>query len=165
MSDAAVTKRQAPERQSALIALELNRLNIDITCLSECRIPGEGEFIEGDYTFLYPGRSPEQTKLEGVAIAIKNSIRPIVIDWKGTSSWVVSMRIKLDKFTAIVIGVYAPTFKKPPEEKALFYDQLSEVLSAVPRSDRIFLLGTSTPVSALTSKPSQTLLVATVLVT
>lgn len=52
-----------------------------------------------------------------------------------------SMRIKLDKFVATVISVYAPTFKRPPEEKALFYDQLSEVLTAVPRSDRIFLLG------------------------
>lgn len=51
------------------------------------------------------------------------------------------MRIKLDKFTATVVSVYAVTFKRPPEEKALFYNQLSEVLTAIPRLDRVFLLG------------------------
>ena len=67
-------------------SLELNRLNIDVACVSECRIPGEAEFVEGEYTFLHSGRPPEQTKLEGVAIAIKNTIRPLVISWKGVSS-------------------------------------------------------------------------------
>ena len=105
----------------------------------------QGEFVEGNYTFLHSGRPPGQTKLKGVAIAVKkkiNTIRSLVINWKGFSSRVMSMRIKLDKFTATVVSVlYAPTFKRPPEEKALFYDQLSEVLTAIPRLDRVFLLG------------------------
>ena len=61
-----------------------------------------------------------------------------MISWKGFSSRVMSMRIKLDKFTATVVRVYAPTFKRLPEEKSLFYDQLAEVLTAIPKPDRVF---------------------------
>ena len=55
-------------------------------------------------------------------MAVKNTIRPLVISWTGVSSRVMNMRVKLDTFNAKVLSVYAPTFKRPPEEKALFYD-------------------------------------------
>lgn len=51
------------------------------------------------------------------------------------------MRIKSDKFMATFISIYASTYKCPSEEKALFYDQLSEVLTAIPRLNRVFLFG------------------------
>ena len=51
MSDVTTSKRQAPERRSALISAELKRFNTDLACLSDCRILVEGEFVNGDYTF------------------------------------------------------------------------------------------------------------------
>ncbi|XP_028517861.1 uncharacterized protein LOC114576052 [Exaiptasia diaphana] len=62
LSDASTSKRQAPERRSALVAAELERLNIDVACLSECRIPEEGEFTDGSYTFFHSGRSSDQPR-------------------------------------------------------------------------------------------------------
>lgn len=79
MSDDSKFKCQTPERRSAIVALELARLNIDIACLSECRMPCDGEFKDGNYTFLHSGRDSEQPKLEGVAIAMKSSVRPAVL--------------------------------------------------------------------------------------
>ena len=136
------TNRQAPERRSALVAKELQRLNIDIAGLSECRVPCTGEFIDGDYSFLHSGRQEDQPKLEGVAIAIKSSLRSCVISWKGLSSRIMTARLALTKKChATIISVYAPTFKRPIEEKNQFYDLLAETLDQVPCGDRLLLVG------------------------
>ena len=80
MSDSSTNKRQTPERRSALVSKELERLDVDIVCLSECRIPEEGEFTEGGYTILYSRRSSNQPKVEGVAIALKSHLRPSIVN-------------------------------------------------------------------------------------
>ena len=142
LSDVTTSKRQAPERRTALVAAELGRLDIDLACLSECRIPEEGEFIDGSYTFLHYGKSKDQPKQEGVAIVLKTTLRSSVVSWKGINSRIMRMQIKLAKSChATVIRIYAPTFKRPIEERTAFYDQLSDVLASVPRNDRLFLLG------------------------
>lgn len=142
MSDTSSPKRQAPQRRSALVASELDRLNIDVACLGECRIPGEGEFSDGNYTFLHSGRDNDKPKQEGVAIAMKSHLRPLVLKWKGINSRIMTMRLEMNKNChATFISVYAPTFKRPMDEKVLFYDQLTAVLAEVPPNDRLFLLG------------------------
>ena len=120
------TNRHAPERLSTLVAKELKRLNIDIAGLGEYRIPSIGEFTDGDYTFLHSGLQEDQPKLEGVAIVIKSSLRSCVIGWVGLSSRVMTARLALTKKChATVISVYAPTFKRPTEEKNQFYELLA----------------------------------------
>ena len=142
MSDTANSKGQAPERRSALIAKELQRLDVDIACLSECRIPEEGEFSEGNYTILYSGRGSNQPRLEGVAIALKTHLRPSITNRKGINSTLMTMHIRLEKNChATVISAYAPTFKRLLDEKILFYDQLFTILAAISKGDRIFLIG------------------------
>ena len=120
----------------------VDQLDVGIACLNKCRIPEEGEFTEGGYTILCSGRSSDQPKLEGVAIALKSHLRSSIVNWKAINSRLMTMCIKLDKNCHVtVLSVYAPTFKRPQEEKILFYDQLSSTLSDIPKGDRIFLLG------------------------
>ena len=52
------TKRAAA-RPSAIVAQELNRYNIDIAAISETRVLGDTEFLDGGYTFFLKGKPLE----------------------------------------------------------------------------------------------------------
>ena len=65
-----------PERRSALVALELKRLDIDIAALSEVRFAGVGSLQEErvGYTLFWSGKPETERRLSGVGFMIKNSI-------------------------------------------------------------------------------------------
>ena len=42
---------------------------------------------------------------------------------------------------ATIISVYAPTMTNPDENKEAFYNQLARVLSGIPRTDKLLLIG------------------------
>lgn len=48
--------------------------------------------------------------------------------------------MKADKYVTLM-SVYAPTMDRPFEEKDRFYSQLHNVLSSVPKTDMLYLLG------------------------
>ena len=52
MSDENTIRRHAPEHRSALVSLELERLNIDIACLSKCRISGKANLSKETTPFF-----------------------------------------------------------------------------------------------------------------
>ena len=45
-----------PERQTALVAKELSRYNIDIAALCETRLPEYDSIVEDGYTFFWNGK-------------------------------------------------------------------------------------------------------------
>ena len=58
------------------------------------------------------------------------------------STRIMTMRLPMskDKF-ATIISVYAPTMTNPYENKEAFYNQLASVLSCIPRTDKLLLIG------------------------
>ena len=58
------------------------------------------------------------------------------------SDRIMTMILPLSKDNfATIISVYAPTMTKPDENKEAFYNQLASVLSGIPRTDKILLIG------------------------
>ena len=52
------------------------------------------------------------------------------------------MRLPLSKDNfATIINLYAPTMTNPDENKQAFYNQPASVLSAIPRTNKPFLIG------------------------
>ena len=52
------------------------------------------------------------------------------------------MRLPLSKNNfATIISVYAPTMTNPDENKEAFYNQLASVLSGIPRTDKLLMIG------------------------
>ena len=52
------------------------------------------------------------------------------------------MRLPLSKDNfATIINVYAPTMTNPDENKEAFYNQLANVLSGIPHTDKLPLVG------------------------
>ena len=58
------------------------------------------------------------------------------------SDRIMTMRLPLSKENvATIISVYAPTMTNPDENKEAFYNQLASVLSGIPRTDKLLLIG------------------------
>ena len=58
------------------------------------------------------------------------------------SDRIMTMRLHLSKDNfATIISVYAPTMTNPDENKEALYNQLASVLSGIPRTDKLLLIG------------------------
>ena len=58
------------------------------------------------------------------------------------SDVIMTMTLPLSKDNfATIISVYAPTMTNPDENKEAFYNQLASVLSGIPRTDKLLLIG------------------------
>ncbi|KAK2188934.1 hypothetical protein NP493_119g04017 [Ridgeia piscesae] len=61
---------------------------------------------------------------------------------RSVSDRIMTMRLPLSKDNfATIISVYAPTMTNPDENKEVFYNQLANVLSGIPRTDKLLLIG------------------------
>ena len=66
-------------RKTAVIDQELTKLNVDIACLQETRLPGSGSIRESSYTFFWQGHPRNQPKQHGVGFAVKISLTAAII--------------------------------------------------------------------------------------
>ena len=133
-----------PERRTALVAKELARYCIDIAALSETRLSGEDQLAEmgAGYTFFWKGK-PEGAKREGgVGFAIRTELLKQMEYPCGVTDRIMSLRVPLpsNRFLSL-ISVYAPTLTSSTESIMGFYQDLSSVLSSIPKADKIILLG------------------------
>ena len=143
LMDRAGTDR--PERRTALIARELARYNVQIAALSETRFADEGQLSEvnAGYTFFWIGRSEEERHEAGVGFAIKSTlVSKLTGPPKGINDRLMTVRLPLPgKRHATLISAYAPTMTNPDEVKERFYEGLRSTIAAVPRADKLILLG------------------------
>ena len=138
--------KRSHARPTAIVARTLSSYNIDICALSETRLSGENIITEpgGGYTFFLKGRPEDETpQIHGVGFAIRSSLLshlngnlPI-----GLSERLMKLSIPTQGRTLHVISAYAPTLNQSDSVKEQFYHQLSQILSKIPRSDKILLLG------------------------
>ncbi|XP_076031048.1 uncharacterized protein LOC143019264 [Oratosquilla oratoria] len=134
-----------PERRTAFVARELHRLKLDIVALSETRRAREGCLREeqGNYTFFWKGLDLEQPRIHGVGFAIKNSLLPKLTEQPaGINECLMTLQIQLQKNqSTTIISAYAPTLDAEDEVKEYFYAQLDNIISSIPKNDKINLLG------------------------
>ena len=126
-----------------MVALELKKLDLDVVALSETRLLEEGQRREQDYTFFWKGYDAGRPHLHGVGFAIKNKLLPSLAELPvGINERLMTLRVPLDRNKhATIISAYAPTLDAEHEVKEAFYSRLDTTLSAIPREDKIILLG------------------------
>jgi hypothetical protein len=132
-----------PERQTALVAKELGRYDIDIAALCETRLPEYDSIVENGYTFFWSGKTENERRESGVGFALKNAIAqcleqdPIAI-----SDRIMTIRLPLlKKCYATIVSVYAPTMTNPDENKEEFYSNLRDTIKNVPNTDKLIITG------------------------
>ena len=84
-------------RKTAVINKELARLNIDVACLQETRLPDSGSLRETDYTFFWKGLSQDKPRQHGVGFAVRNSLLAFIETPTGGSSRLLILRMKIDR--------------------------------------------------------------------
>ena len=132
-----------PRRRTALIDLELESINTDITALQEVRLSGEGQLREAGRTFFWKGVPDGQPRRAGVGFALKNAIADKLTEQpKGISERLITLRLSVapNRYLTI-INVYAPTMDHQEDEKEAFYSQLRTLITSVPEADKLILLG------------------------
>ena len=134
-----------PERRTAFNARELKKFNLGIVALSETSRAGEEQLKveQGRYTFFWKGLDLEQPRIHGVGFAIRNSLLQKVTEQPlGTNERLTTVRTYLIKNQyATIISAYAPTLDAEHKVRENFYTQLDNVLSTVPKQDKVILLG------------------------
>ena len=134
-----------PERNTALVAHELSRLNIDITALSEVRLADQGSLVEhgAGYTLYWSGKPSTERRLLGVRFMVRNSIASKLDRLPtGHSDRIMSMRLLLEgKQHLTLFSVYAPTLLADPADKDIFYSDLRRLLNNTPEDDKVLILG------------------------
>ena len=132
-----------PERRTALVLRELSRYNIDIAALSETRLPDDGELEEraSGYTFFWRRKPQDARRESGVGFAIRTGLVGRLMNYE-IGDRILHVRIQIDKNSyATMISVYAPTMMNDVAAIESFYSELNQLLSKIPSSDKIFLLG------------------------
>ena len=137
-------KANRPARRTALVAKELARYQIDIAALSETRLADEGQLQEASgYTFFWIGKGENDRREAGVGFAIKsNLVQKLEGPPKGINERLMTVRLPLAKKRfATIISVYAPTMTNPEDAIERFYADLESTIQAVPRTDKLVILG------------------------
>ena len=101
-----------PERRTALVAMELDKYNIDIAALCETRFSETGSVDDLEYSFFWSGKPEGERREVGVGFAIKKDIvtklteRPRLV-----SDIIMTMRLPLskDNFATILLQLSACT--------------------------------------------------------
>ena len=128
-------------RKTAIISGELKRLNIDIAALQETRLADSGQIREQDYTFFWKGRAAEETRIHGVGFAVKNTLIQSVTEPSGGNERILAISLQTRAGKVHLISIYAPTLDADSEVKDQFYEDLSDVVSAIPAEEEMILLG------------------------
>ena len=78
-----------------------------------------------------------------MGLAIKKDIVTKLTEMlRPVSDRIMTMRLPVSKDNfAIIISVYVPTMTNPDEHKEAFYNQLASLLSGIPRTDKLLLIG------------------------
>ena len=134
-----------PHRRMALVERELGRYGIEIAALSETRFAKKVEIKEvgAGYTFFWSGRKSEERREAGVGFAFKSDlVRKLTGLPNGINDRLMTLRLPLSgNKHATFVSAYAPTMTNPGEMKDKFYDDLDDIISATPRTDKPILLG------------------------
>ena len=99
------------QRQTALVARELDRYNIDIAALQEVRLEGQGSLQENNFTFFWTWKEPGIRREAGVGFTITNKlVKQLRMLPTGVSERLITLRISTGKTRyATIISAYEPT--------------------------------------------------------
>ena len=129
-------------KKDAEVVETLSRRKVDICCVQETRLKGNGaRKITGKnttYKLFWEGNSSGQG---GVGILLAERLIEDVADVKPISDRILLLKIVIGKQIFTIISLYAPQQRRPETEKDRFYDQLLDTVMAVPDNEVLIILG------------------------
>ncbi|VDO87408.1 unnamed protein product [Heligmosomoides polygyrus] len=125
--------------RSREVADLMKRRKIEVLCLQETRWKGaKAKEIGEGVKLFYNG---EDTKKNGVGIAVAESLRDSVAAVQRINDRIMSLRLDTKEGYWTVMSVYAPQTGCPEHEKDDFYFTLEETIRSVPEGDYLSIAG------------------------
>eukprot|EP00745_Piridium_sociabile_P043277 TRINITY_DN8831_c0_g1_i1.p1 TRINITY_DN8831_c0_g1~~TRINITY_DN8831_c0_g1_i1.p1 ORF type:complete len:1016 (+),score=240.62 TRINITY_DN8831_c0_g1_i1:1061-4108(+) len=128
-------------RKTAIIDMELNRLQMDIVALQETRLSGTGSVRERDFSFFWQGKPPDETREHGVGFAVRNSLLGSITPPTEGTERILSLKLHSSAGPVSLFSIYAPTLTSSADVKDKFYDDLSTATRSIPANEPLFILG------------------------
>ena len=130
----------------ALTMRSLFKYGVDICCLSELRIRGNGSKcipVPGSSAshWLYYSGPEDNSGLAGVGVALSAKSNASLIAWEPISPRIAVIRLAGKPHNITIVSIYAPTLPSENSVKDLFYGELQETIDKVPNSDFLIVAG------------------------
>ena len=127
--------------KTAQVVKEMQRYNLDVLGISECRWSGSGRLkTQTGETILYSGRD-DNIHQSGVALVMTKHAAGCLESWIPVSDRIMTARFTSRFIKTTVVQVYAPTNEADEEFKDSFYGMLQRVTDEIPRHDMIMMMG------------------------
>ena len=134
-------KQISDARKTAVIDMELSRLQMDIVALQETRLADSGSVRERHFSFFWQGKPPSEIREHGVGFAVRNTLlRSINTPIEGNER-ILSLQLHSSTGPVNLISAYAPTLTSAAEAKDKFYDDLSTAIEKIPEQEPLLILG------------------------
>ena len=128
-------------RKTAVIDLELHRLNVDIVALQETRLPESRSLTEIHYTFFWQRKGAAETREHGVAFAVRHTLLRMIESPTDGTERLLTLPLSTTDGLVNLVCVYTPKRNSPGEVKDQFYESLDAAIGKIPSSEHFFLLG------------------------
>jgi hypothetical protein len=123
------------------IIAELEHHKIDICGLSETKKKGKGPSRHANYILIYSGKDKHLRASSGVGILLHEKYEDSIENIEYVNHRILKIALKIENTLTNIISVYAPDITKPLEEIEEFYTQLEHIISEVPVSEKLIMLG------------------------
>ncbi|XP_078250456.1 F-box and leucine-rich repeat protein 13 isoform X1 [Pogona vitticeps] len=134
-------KEVGDTRKTAVIDMEVRRLQMDIVALQEMRLPDMGSVKEKNISFFWKDKPLNETRQYGVGFAIRNTLRRTIFPSTVGSERILSLQLHSSGGPVTLISAYAPTLLSTTEVKDKFYDDLATTIKKIPKRESLFILG------------------------
>ena len=118
----------------------LERYKIDICCLAETKMAGQGEISVGKWKLVYSGNTTGH-RSHGVGVMMNQRALSNLIGHNCVSERLMASTFLLPKSKLHVVSVYAPTEDKSEHTKEYFYHSLQTLLDTFPKRDMVMIAG------------------------
>lgn len=94
--------------------------------LRPCKRPGSQPAIASENTFYWQGKEPEEPRIHGVGLALKNSLLSAVESPSQGTPRILSLRLPSSSGPVNILSIYAPPLSFCLEVRDEFYEELEQ---------------------------------------
>ncbi|XP_071145171.1 craniofacial development protein 2-like [Mytilus edulis] len=126
--------------KTAQVIKEMDRYNIAIMGIGECRWTGSGKTVSINHTIIFSGRADDQHK-EGVGLIMNKESAKSLIEWEPINERLIKARFNSTYAKTTIIQCYSPTNDAEDEVKDAYYEALQTQIVKTPQHDVLLIIG------------------------